>query len=290
MKGGRKGAILALVAVILFGAGCGSGDGSGAGTVAVSLADAKPQLPVDAEQVLVTFDEVSVHKAGGDWVSLPMADTPFSVDLLQFSDGRSTRLVPPVELDSGRYTQVRLELADNQAGKDPVNCLVLDGGQKIPLTVPSGFLRTDKNFEFEVEGESAVDLTVDFDLSRSIVAQGNGRYHLKPVLHLQETAEAARIQGEIAASSFGASDEATVTVTVLRRCGALYIGCRSGEGPCNGSRPLPFTIYWLVSGVSYEVEIEVEGRLPYTETVAASDLGPGETFVLNGGLPIELSP
>jgi len=281
MKGGRKGAILALVAVILFGAGCGR-----AGTVAVSLADAKPQLPVDAEQVLVTFDEVSVHKAGGDWVSLPMADTPFSVDLLQFSDGRSTRLVPPVELDSGRYTQVRLELADNQAGKDPVNCLVLDGGQKIPLTVPSGFLRTDKNFEFEVEGESAVDLTVDFDLSRSIVAQGNGRYHLKPVLHLQETAEAARIQGEIAASSFGASDEATVTLTVSGDA-EPYTVLVLEKGNLD---PLPFTIYWLVSGVSYEVEIEVEGRLPYTETVAASDLGPGETFVLNGGLPIELSP
>jgi len=289
MKGGRKGAILALVAVILFGAGCGSGDGSGAGTVAVSLADAKPQLPVDAEQVLVTFDEVSVHKAGGDWVSLPMANTPFSVDLLEFADGSSTRLVPPVELDSGRYTQVRLELADNQAGQDPVNCLVTEGGQKIPLTVPSGFLRTDKNFEFEVEDGAAVDLTVDFDLSRSIVAQGNGRYHLKPVLHLQETAEAARIQGEIAASSFGASDEATVTLTVSGDA-EPYTVLVLEKGALDPDASLPFTIYWLVSGVSYEVEIEVEGRLPYTETVAASDLGPGKTFVLNGGLPIELSP
>jgi len=287
MKCGCRGAILAFVAVVLLGAGCGSGDGSGAGTVAISLADAKPQLPVDTEQVLVTFDEVSVHKAGGDWVSLPMADTPFSVDLLQFSDGASTQLVPPVELDSGLYTQVRLILADNQAGQDPVNCLVTEGGQKIPLTVPSGFLRTDKNFEFEVEGGAAVDLTVHFDLSRSIVAQGNGRYHLKPVLHLQETAEAARIQGRIAASSFGASDEAAVTVTVLGET-EPYTSVVVEKAP--SVDPVPFTIYWLVPSVSYDVEIEVEGRLPYTETVDASDLGPGETFVLNGGLPIELSP
>lgn len=285
--GGNKGTILALAAVILVGAGCGSGDGSGAGTVAISLADAKPKLPVDTEQVLVTFDEISVHKAAGDWLSLPMAETPFSVDLLQFADGKSTRLVPPVELDSGRYTQVRLVLADNQDEQNPVNCLVLDGGQKIPLTVPSGFLRTDKNFEFEVEGVAAVDLTIHFDLSRSIVAQGDGRFHLKPVLHLQETAQAARIQGAIAASSYRGSDEATVTVTALGE--AEPYTSVVVEKPA-GVDPVSFTVYWLVSGVPYVVEINVQGIQPYTETVNATDLEAGETFVLNGGLPIELSP
>ncbi len=287
MKGGCMYAILALLAVILLGGACGCGDSSGPGTVAVSVADAKPRLPVDTEGVLVTFDEVSVHKAGGDWASLPMPETPFTVDLLQFSDGRSTRLVPPVELDSGRYTQVRLVLADNQAGQDPVNCLVLDGGQKIPLTVPSGFLRTDKNFEFEVEGGAAVDLTVHFDLSRSIVAQGNGRYHLKPVLHLQETAQAARIQGTIAASSYGDSDEAVVTLIVS---GDTEPYTSVVVEKLAGVDPVPFTVYWLVAGVSYEVEVEVEGRQPFVETVGALDLEPGETFVLNGGLPIELLP
>lgn len=287
MKGGWKGASLALAAVIVLGLGCGSGEGPGAGTVAISLADAKPQLPVETGQVLVTFDEVSVHKAGGDWVSLPMPRTPLTLDLLQFADGKSTRLVPPVELDSGRYTQVRLVLADNQDEQNPVNCLVLDGGQKIPLTVPSGFLRTDKNFEFEVEGGAAVDLAVHFDLSRSIVAQGNGRYHLKPVLYLQETAQAARIQGAIAASSYGASDEATVTVTALGEA-EPYTSVVVEKHP--GGDPVLFTVYWLVSGVSYVVEIDVEGFQPYAETVNATDLEAGETFVLNGGLPIELSP
>lgn len=284
--GGRY-AILALLAAILLGAALGCGEGSGPGTVAISVADAKPQLPVDTEQVLVTFREVSVHKGGEDWISLPMPETPFTVDLLQFSDGRSTRLVPPVELDSGRYTQVRLVLADNPAGEDPVNCLVTEGGQEIPLTVPSGFLRTDKNFEFELEGGAAVDLTVHFDLSRSIVAQGNGRYHLKPVLHLQETAQAARIQGEIAASLFGPSAEATVTVTPVGDA-EPYTTIVVEKIP--GVDAVPFTIYWLVAGVSYEVEVEVEGRQPFHETVEALDLEPGETFVLNGGLPIELSP
>lgn len=286
MKGGWKGAILAILAASLVGAGCG-GSGDGPGTVAISVADAKPKLPIDTDQVLVTFSEVSVHKADGDWVSLPMPETPFTVDLLQFANGRSTRLVPPVELDSGRYTQVRLELADNQAGREPVNCIVTGAGQKIPLTVPSGFLRTDKNFEFEVQGGAAVDLTVHFDLSRSIVAQGNGRYHLKPVLHLQETAQAARIQGAISASSFGASDEATVTVTPV---GDTQPYTTVVVEKLSGVDPVPFTIYWVVSGVSYEVEIAVAGFQPFTETVNASELEPGETFVLNGGLPIELSP
>lgn len=285
--GGNKYAILALLAAVLLGGAWGCGEGSGSGTVAISLADAKPQLPAEVEQVLVTFSEVSVHKAEGDWVSLPMPETPFTVDLLQFADGKSTRLVPLVELDSGRYTQVRLELADNQAGQDPRNCLVTEGGQRIPLTVPSGFLRTDKNFEFEVEGGAAVDLTVHFDLSRSIVAQGNGRYHLKPVLHLQETTQAARIQGEIAASSFGGSGEATVTVTPVGDR-EPYTTVVVEKLPDLES--MPFTVYWLVAGFSYEVKVEVEGRQPFVETVAAPALEPGETFVLNGGLPIELSP
>jgi len=39
-------------------------------------------------------------------------------------------------------------------------------------------LKTDKNFEFNVQGGGAVDLTVDFDLSQSIVVTGPGPTNL----------------------------------------------------------------------------------------------------------------
>ena len=271
-----------LFASILIG-GCGGDDGD-SGTLTISVADAKPSLPVAVTSVYVTFDEVSVHKAGGGWESLLFAAS--EIDLYRFSGGDSTHLVPPVELDAGKYTQIRLVLAET--GEEPgnyKNYIVTTEEEEIPLTVPSGFLRTDKNFDFEVEGGGAVDLTVHFDLSQSIVAQGGGEYHLKPVLHLQETQAAAKIQGSIAAASFGESMEAEVTVEFE---GVEYT--RVVVQKPESTDPVPFTIFWLVPNQSYHVEVAVEGFVPYEEDVGVEDLGPGETFNLNGDEPITLSP
>ena len=269
------GFFVALVASILMG-GCG-GDGDGSGTLTIGISDAKPSLPVDAEHVYVTFDEVLVHKAGGDWESLPLPETPYEIDLLQFSDGASTHLVPPVELEAGKYTQIRFGVTEAR--------IEVASGPDIPLTVPSGFLKTDKNVDFDVEGGRAVDLTVHFDLSQSIVAQGNGQCHLKPVLHLQETQAAAKIQGSITAASFGGLAEAVVTVEFQSEPYTRVVV----EKP-DLTDPILFSIFWLVPNQAYHVEVEVDGFIPYEEDVEALDLGSGETFLLNGGAPITLSP
>ena len=280
MKTRLVGLLAVLFASILIG-GCGGDDGD-SGTLTIEVADAKPSLPVDVKSVYVTFDKVSVHKAGGGWESLPFAVS--EIDLYRFSEGDSTHLVPPVELDPGKYTQIRFVLAET--GEEPgnyKNYIVTTEDEEIPLTVPSGFLRTDKNFDFELEGGGAVDLTVHFDLSQSIVDQGGGEYHLKPVLHLQETQAAAKIQGSIAAASFGESTESVVTV---ESDDAEYT--RVVVKKPESMDPVPFTIFWLVPNQSYDVEVAVEGFLPYEEAVG--DLGPGETFTLNGDEPITLSP
>jgi len=275
MKTTWAGLFLVLVASILIG-GCG-GDGDGSGTLTIGIADAKPSLPVDALHVYVTFDEVRVHKAGGSWESLPLPETPYTIDLLQFSDGATTHLVPPVELEAGKYTQIRFGVTEGR--------IEVANGPDIPLTVPSGFLKTDKNFDFDVEGGGAVDLTVHFDLSQAIVAQGNGQYHLKPVLHLQETQAAAKIQGSIAATSFGGLAEAVVTVEFQSEQYTRVLV----EKP-ELTDPVPFSIFWLVPNQAYHVEVEVEGFVPYEEDVGASNLGSGQTFILNGGEPIALGP
>ncbi len=81
----------ALIAGVLLSAcgGGGGGSASSSGTISMAITDAKPSLPPGVVQVLVTIDEVSVHASGGSWVSLPLAQNPFTIDLLQFSDGRS---------------------------------------------------------------------------------------------------------------------------------------------------------------------------------------------------------
>lgn len=97
--------------------GCDGGDGESdsespsTGTVSMSITDAKPMLMENPgkkiENVFVTIDEVFVHKSGGGWEPLPLpkSPTPYRIDLLQFSEGNTTELVPPVALQSGAPSQ-----------------------------------------------------------------------------------------------------------------------------------------------------------------------------------------
>jgi hypothetical protein len=254
---------LPLTMSLLSCGGGGSGGGTsdnGSGTLSMNITDAKPVLPPGTTHVFVTIDEVSVHKDGGSWITLPLAQSPYTIDLLQFSDGKTTHLVPPASLTSGKYTQIRLGVTGGSIVFDTNG----DGTdvETVPLEVPSGNLKTDKNFDFEVYGGGAVDLTVDFDLSQSIVVEGNGTYKLKPVLHLVDTQEAATIRGTIPAAAFGSTTEATVTVwwdkdtscTLDENVDEIYTQVVVESSDPN------FEIFWLVPDEAYIVQIDVGGN------------------------------
>jgi Domain of unknown function (DUF4382) len=267
--------------------GCGAGDGGGSsvssGTISMNVTDAKPMLPVaDVDSVSITFDEVSVHKSGGGWIPLATVTQPYTIDLYQFSNGAKTQFVPPVRLESGKYTQVRMGVSSG---------VIRINGAEYPLEIPSSNLKTDKNFEFNVAGGGAVDLTVDFDLSQSIVLTGSGTYQLKPVLHLNQTAEAATIQGTI---NFGVSPKATVIVIWDKNA-------NGDENPnpedtdeeytrilVRSTDTLPFKVFWLVPDEGYFVRVLLEDDFgnpvkEYIEFVAPSDLSPSAVFSLNSG-------
>ena len=84
------------------------------GEATVHMADAKPLLPEGAGQATnlwITFSEVLVHKSGGGWISLPLAgNSPHTIDLLQFINSNTTEIVPPLLLEYGKYTQIRLKI------------------------------------------------------------------------------------------------------------------------------------------------------------------------------------
>lgn len=234
--------------------GCGGGGGgsesgsSGTGTLSMSMTDAKPLLPAGVTNCFVTIDEVLVHSAGGGWQSLPMARTPYTIDLLQFTEGLTTEFVPPVALPSGKYTQVRLSVvsAKIRFNNDPTI--------EVDLTIPSGNLKTDQNFDFDVDEAAAVDITIDFDLSKSIVVEGpagNPSYKLKPVLHLVETAEAATIEGFIANSKF--PEEGYVIISVLDSTEQEYTKVRVDKD--TGASETSYAIFWLVPDQAYTVKI-----------------------------------
>ena len=269
--------------VFLFACGGGGGRVAGStGSLSFVITDAKPALPVGIKQVVVIIDEVSVHQSGGDWISLSLAQTPFTIDLLQFTDGRTTQLVPQATLTSGKYTQVRLGVQSAM--------IVTDTGQQIPVEIASGDLKTDKNVDFEVTGGGAVALTVDFDLSQSLVVTGSGKYKLKPVLHLVSTAEAATITGSIATATYGMENQATMIVTLdSDNSGSLTPGDQEytrlvvAKGP---SGPALISVNWLVPNQPYIVEVQIGGNTVYSQTIAGTSLPAAAVYLLNSGNPI----
>lgn len=276
-----------LLSTVTLLAACGGGGGSGSGgtgTLSMSVTDAKPMLPEGVTNLFVTFDEVRVHKSGGGWTSLPLVESPYTIDLLQFQDGNVTELVPPTKLESGKYTQVRLVVSGAKILFDNISSTAEE-----PVRVPSGNLKTDKNFIFNVGEDAAVDLIVHFDLSKSVVVTGpaaNPSYKLKPVLHLfDDPLEAATIKGSIENSAFGDSEKATVTV-IAESNQEEYTIVEVSESDTED--PTEFTIFWLVPYESYTVEIDLDQNdtTDYDEFVQDIDLPKGAEFELNDGDPI----
>lgn len=274
---------LLALAILLFLFGCGGGGSSSSsstGIVSIGITDAKPLLPSGTTGVLITFNEVSVHRAGGGgWTSLPLAQSPYTLDLYQFTDGTGTDLVPPVELVTGKYTQIRIGVTEAK--------IVINGNEE-QVEIPSEYLKTDKQFDFVVVGGGAVDLTVDFDLSQSIVVTGQGTYQLKPVLHINRTQEAATIQASIrdtTYTTFGSS-EAVVTVYWDKNDNAVVDGDDEEYTSVIVTQGTPpetqFRIFWLVPNEDYVVQVEIGGFLVHEEAVDWSNLQAGDVFVLTG--------
>ena len=69
----------------------------------MSITDAKPLLPENVTNLFVEFSEVWVHKSGEGWAQLPLAQSPCTIDMLEFQDGNTTELVPPAVITAGAF-------------------------------------------------------------------------------------------------------------------------------------------------------------------------------------------
>ena len=279
--------ILSIIVVLSATLSCSDGGGSdssvNSGIVAMSVTDAKPMLPQNVTNFWVRFEEVWVHKSGGGWISLPLAESPYEIDLLQFIEGNTTELVPPVRLESGKYTQVRIVISSAQ--------IRIDDGNEVhdyDVVIPSGNLKTDKNFIFDVRNPAAVDIVVDFDLSMSLKEDNStdpSTYQCKPVFHLVKTFEASTIAGKIDDLSFVGDADAIVTVSVYNPELEEYTKVRV---PKDSTNDVEFSIFWLAPDREYRTVIDfdesVDGDEYSQDTEVA--LESGQVFTLNGDNPI----
>ncbi len=114
--------------------------------------------------VNVTFADVEVQMAdqGNDsgWRTLPLATR--TVDLAALTN--VSELLGSATLPAGKYTEIRFNVSAASG--------VMTNGTAYAFRVPSGFLRT--THPFTVTAGSTTSLTLDVDLSRSIVATANG--------------------------------------------------------------------------------------------------------------------
>ena len=221
---------------------------------------------------------------------MPLAgDSPYIIDLLQFNDGKTTEIVPPVLLEYGKYTQIRLIIESATIRFD------YDPGTDSPVIIPPEHLKTDKNFIFDVDKPAAVDIMIDLDLSQSLVVTdpfGTPSYKLNPVLHIVRASEAATINGKINQGSFIAGQNAKVTVFSpnpdisggFREYTKIEVASESDTDPTE------FRIYWLAPDKDYRIEIEYDpdfaNGIDFSEDVNHDDLKSGNIWNLNENNPI----
>ena len=165
---------------------------SGNARLAVRLTDA----PGPYEAVNVDIREVMVHTAAdadekdGGWVSLNVMNDGV-YNLLDFSNGVDTLLAEGTELPTGKVSQIRLVLGDN-------NSVVVDGETQ-PLKTPSA---QQSGLKLKVNADLTPGITyevlLDFDAARSVVKAGNsGKYNLKPVIRTIVEAQSGAIAGQV---------------------------------------------------------------------------------------------
>jgi hypothetical protein len=226
-------------------AGCGSGgssDGEQTGALTLGITDA----PLDsAASVVVTFTGVELKPKSGEPFSIDFA-SPKTIDLMTLQGVNRALILDGEVLPVGEYTWMRLKVeADPQVAGDSYLQLETDGAQ-CELRVPSGSESGLKLIRgFTIGAGTTTDITIDFDLRKSVVAPpgqqggdplvcGGQAFLLKPVLRLIDNLQVGAITGAI--------DPALIAAAC----------------PADLSAPYPGNVYLF-------------GPLPQGETVAPDD-------------------
>jgi hypothetical protein len=182
----KKIAAITALSILLYGCGGGGGGGSGdgstsnTGTVSLAVADA---LVDNADSVVITVDKVILRRDGASDVvidrftipSLGLSDTDtFQIDLLDYRNGNRLLIVDNLVVPAGTYSQLILQVLDNDVNYSYVDTL----GNRVPIKQPSEQLKLGG---FTINANGVYAYTLDFDLRKAMTYNpGPDRYILKP--------------------------------------------------------------------------------------------------------------
>jgi hypothetical protein len=156
----------------------GGGAASANGTLTIRLTDSPFS---DARALLVTFSEVSVHRADpGEWTTLPFAaGSSRTCDLKKLNGAIDVLGVG--SLAAGKYTQIRLTVThadlyfDNASTGAPcAPQITRPAGTSAAVEIPSGEVKLNNEFTVTSAGTT---ILLDFDGDQSVrqAGSGNGR-------------------------------------------------------------------------------------------------------------------
>lgn len=232
---------------LVFLSSCGSSNSTtmNAATVNVMISDpatcSGPQGSISHVFVTITDVQINSSSSAGPndsgWIDLTpnLKQSPMQVDLLAQANNQCflATLGSASEIQPGTFQQIRIMLAanntsvsGNQCGST-ANCVMLSSGPNTPqplllssesqtgIKIPSGQIAGG---QFVVAAGETKDLDIDFNACESIVAEGNGQFRLKPVLHAGEVAlTSTSINGKVVDSSTGQPISGGTTVVALEQ-------------------------------------------------------------------------
>lgn len=188
-----------LASGLLFTACDNDSETSGQGTAQVFITDA----PVDDANItaaVITVTNIEIKGQDG-WKTLESFNDPVQINLLDYQNGDRFSL-GETSISAGTYSELRLELdavAEGAATQNPGCYLEYADGSRVPLFVPSGSQTGYKIMgDFIVNAEGQTNVTIDFDVRKSIVTTGqSGKTILKPAIRFVSDNNAGSIEGDL---------------------------------------------------------------------------------------------
>ena len=212
--------ILVLLALALFISGCigfltTPGEDSitsGKGRLKIYLTDSSEKYkrsdPETYSAVYITISKIQVHLAGeegeaeGEWIEWELNENEGKTfDLMVLKEEGLSELLSEVELELGKYTQIRLFVTEANIWIEIVNeeseekivsdsdiekDIIVESSESYEehsLNIPSNLQTGLKLIHpFEIVDSEETVLTIEFDAEKSIIKTGNGNYKLKPVI------------------------------------------------------------------------------------------------------------
>ncbi len=209
--------VFILAAAVFF--GCGSSSSNSTGTLSLSLSDAASN---DYKAIYTTVKEVQVHMGGsdeGNWYTV--ASPNITYNLLTLVNGVMGQL-SLTNLETGKYTQIRLILGSNPDSSEnvlgqshPYANYVVDGSNQChELKVPSAYRTGIKLVhEFEIMEGITTELVLDFDTEKCVVRSGSGEnWKLNPVIRVLGTTNKAIVSGVVTDTGNAPIEGARVSV------------------------------------------------------------------------------